>query len=481
MSRSQLESSTQEMPGLDESGISVSPKKKKGFFRRYRIAIIVVVVLLVAGGAFAIYKAKTSKKSTGTTTYQYEMVKKGTFFDTISGTGNLAVRDEVAVNPTVTGTVKAIKVSEGDTVSKGDTLYVLDDTDVAATIKKAAASVTSARQQVAQAKSSLTQAREQLSSARAAKSGSSSSQQSGSSSTSVTAAKESVSAAKLGVSAAQESLSSAQSDYSDALDSQDDLRVKAPCAGTIWTINIAKGDSVGSSSGSASSSGSSSSSSQGGQTNAGTSSSSSSSGSSSDAMIIAKNGTLSVKLAVNESDITKIEVGQDTTVTLDAFDGESFAGSVDEVAREGSSSSNVVSYDVWIVLDNDDARFKSGMTASATIAVDKQDDVLTVSNAAVKGTTSSPYVLVMKTGATQPSQVSVKVGTRGDSRTIITSGLTAGEKIVTQSITLDSSGDAQSSMGAMGALSGGSSGGMQGGPGGGGGGTPPSGGPQGGN
>ena len=183
-----------------------------------------------------------------------------------------------------------------------------------------------------------------------------------------------------------------------------------------------------------------------------------------------------MKVSVNESDINSIKEGQDVTVSLDAISGKTFKGTVDEISSTGTVSSSVVSYSVWVTLDDVTKAVKSGMTASVEITTSKTDNVLLVSNAAIKGSGSNKYVLVMKTGATSPSQVKVTTGTRGSSQTVIASGLTAGQKIITQAITTDSSGETSSVLGSM--MGGGAAKGQNGqmpsgGPGGG---TPPSGG-----
>lgn len=445
---------------------------------------VVVIAALITG--FFLYK-KSQAKTESKTIYQYETVKKGSLTSTVSATGNVAVRDEVDVTPSTSGTVKKVYVSAGDTVSKGDTLFTLSSDSVSSQIDQAYSSVLSAKQQVAQAQSSLTSAKAQLTAAKkaastktsATTSSSTGAQSSGSGVTSVSAAKQAVSAAELGVSAAKSQLSSAQSSYSDALSAQDDLTVTAPYSGIVWSVNVAKGDTVAGSSGTSSSSSSSSgtaggTSSQGGQS----STTGSTSSASTAAMTIAKGGKLGVKVSVNESDINSIKVGQSATVTLDAVTGKTFTGTVDEVSSEGTVSSSVVSYSVWITLDSTTSAVKSGMTASVEITTSKTDNVLLVSNAAVKGTGSNKYVLVMKSGATTPSQVKVTTGTRGSSQTVITSGLTEGQKIVSQAITTDSSGNATSVLGNM--MSGGSQRGMNSGSmpaGGPSGGTPPSGAP----
>ena len=454
---------------------SIRTKKSKTLISA-GIAIVVAGVLV---GGFFIYK-KVTNKSESKTVYQYETVKKGSLTSTVSATGNVAVRNEVDVAPSVSGKVKKVYVETGDKVSKGDTLFTLKSSDVESQIKQAYSSVLSAKQQVAQAQSSLTSAKAQLSAAKSSSSksaGSQSSSNSGST-TSIKSAKQAVTAAELGVTAARSQLSSAQSDYSDALDARSDLKVKAPCDGTVWTVSISKGDSVSSASGSSgSSSDSSSSSSSGSSAGQGSNSSSSAtSSSSSAALTIAKESKLGVKVSVNESDINSIKEGQDVTVSLDAISGKTFKGTVDEISSTGTVSSSVVSYSVWVTLDDVTKAVKSGMTASVEITTSKTDNVLLVSNAAIKGSGSNKYVLVMKTGATSPSQVKVTTGTRGSSQTVIASGLTAGQKIITQAITTDSSGETSSVLGSM--MGGGAAKGQNGqmpsgGPGGG---TPPSGG-----
>lgn len=414
----------------------------------------VIIVVLVAG--FFIYK-KVTQTNEDKTIYQYETVKQGTLANTVSATGNVAVRHEVDVNPSVSGTVKKVYVSAGDKVEKGDVLFTLSSDDVESQIKQAYSSVLSARQQVAQAQSSLSSAKAQLASASSTSSRASSSSSNQpttqtQTTTSKTSAKKSVEAAQLGVSAANAQLASAQSDYNDALDGRNDLNVKAPCKGTVWTVNAEKGDTVStsgmatSSSSSSSGSGSSAGSAGAGMT---TSSTSSSTSSSSNALaVIAKGSKLGIEVSINESDINTIEEHQSVSVKLDAISGKTFKGTVDEISDEGSVSSSVVSYSVWVLLEKPTAAVKSGMTASVDIETSKEENVLLVSNAAVKGSGSNKYVLIMASGATTPTQQKVTTGTRGSSQTVIKSGLSAGQKIVTQAITLDTSGNTTSVFGA---------------------------------
>jgi macrolide-specific efflux system membrane fusion protein len=132
-------------------------------------------------------------------------------------------------------------------------------------------------------------------------------------------------------------------------------------------------------------------------------------------------------VAFSESDISKVHVGQPATVTLDALSGVELAAHVSAISLVGTTSSSVVSYDATLTLDQNDARVKPGMSASASVIVGQASGV-TVANAAVTGSGSLATVNVLKNGNTVSQQVTV--GLRGDSRTQIISGLKAGDQVV---------------------------------------------------
>jgi len=177
-------------------------------------------------------------------------------------------------------------------------------------------------------------------------------------------------------------------------------------------------------------------------------------------------------VAFSESDISKLKVGQTATVTLDALSGVELGAHVSAISTVGTTSSSVVSYDATLTLDQTDSRVKPGMSASASVIVGQAQGV-TVPNDAVTGSGSLATVNVLRDGKTDQQQV--VVGLKGDSRTQIVSGLSAGDQLtVTTTLpSLSSSGSTSSGSGTRG-----SSGALGGGgfPGGGGGGGFPGGG-----
>jgi multidrug efflux pump subunit AcrA (membrane-fusion protein) len=259
---------------------------------------------------------------------------------------------------------------------------------------------------------------------------------------------------------AQASVDSAQASVHSAEEGLANTKLYAPIAGTIVSLaSLQPGDSVtggSTSSSSASSSPSSSSSASGGTgTTAGslggsgstgsTGSSSSSGGSSSFAEIV-NTSKMTMTVAFSESDVSNLKVGQSATVTLDALTGVELGAHVTSISTVGTTSSSVVSYDATLTLDQRDSRVKPGMSASASVIV-KQAQGVTVANAAITGTGSLARQNVVKDGKKASQQV--VVGLKGDSRTVIISGLQAGDQVALTT-TLPSLGSSSSSSGSSG-------------------------------
>ncbi len=155
-----------------------------------------------------------------------------------------------------------------------------------------------------------------------------------------------------------------------------------------------------------------------------------------------------VKIALNEVDIAKIKLGQKATLAFDAIEGLTITGSVDGIDTVGTVSSGVVTYNVTISLDVDDARVKPGMSVSATVITDTAQDVVVVPNSAIKTKNGLSYVETFNadlpavaTGVqgsispTLPNQTTIEIGLADDINTEITSGLKIGDIIVTKTIT----------------------------------------------
>ncbi|MDB5189971.1 MAG: Efflux transporter, family, subunit [Parcubacteria group bacterium] len=163
------------------------------------------------------------------------------------------------------------------------------------------------------------------------------------------------------------------------------------------------------------------------------------------ATIITKNKI--AKISLNEVDAAKVKIGDKATLTFDAIDGLTITGTIAQMDLIGTVTQGVVSYTVTIAFDTDDDRIKPGMTVSADIVTDIQQDVLTVPTAALHTSGNTTYVETLPgvatstetstTGITSlvaPTQIPVSIGLSGDDTTEILSGLTEGDVIVARTI-----------------------------------------------
>ncbi|HEY0563813.1 MAG TPA: efflux RND transporter periplasmic adaptor subunit [Methylophilus sp.] len=85
-----------------------------------------------------------------------------------------------------------------------------------------------------------------------------------------------------------------------------------------------------------------------------------------------------------EADIGKIKDGQLVKFNVDAFPNRDFTGVVKQVRLNSTNTSNVVTYNVVVSVDNSDLTLLPGMTAYVNIAVAKAEQSLLVPNAALR-------------------------------------------------------------------------------------------------
>src|SRR5882757_4517246 len=87
---------------------------------------------------------------------------------------------------------------------------------------------------------------------------------------------------------------------------------------------------------------------------------------------------------VAEADVGAVSVDQDVDFTVDAFPTRTFHGKVVQVRNAPITVQNVVTYDTVIGVSNPDLKLKPGMTANVSIIIAHRDDVLKISNAALR-------------------------------------------------------------------------------------------------
>ena len=105
---------------------------------------------------------------------------------------------------------------------------------------------------------------------------------------------------------------------------------------------------------------------------------------------------MQVDTSVAEADVGKLRAGMQATFTVDAFPGEPFKGAVRQIRNAATTVQNVVTYDAVIDVDNSDLRLRPGMTANITFVFANKDDVLRVTNAALRFRPSADLMSALK-------------------------------------------------------------------------------------
>jgi HlyD family secretion protein len=133
---------------------------------------------------------------------------------------------------------------------------------------------------------------------------------------------------------------------------------------------------------------------------------------------------------VNETDIAGVEKAQAATVTLDAF-ADAFTGKVTRVqASPVTTGTGTVAFPVRVSIEGGKARLFQGMSGSADIEVQSIPDALTVPIEAVLATGDAKTVFVLGADDVVHSRT-VTVGASTDTSAQVLVGLTAGETVVT--------------------------------------------------
>lgn len=95
---------------------------------------------------------------------------------------------------------------------------------------------------------------------------------------------------------------------------------------------------------------------------------------------------MQVIASVDQADIAMVEKSKKVNFTVDAFVGQEFNGTVNQIRLNPTTTQNVVTYNVVIDVSNPDLKLKPGMTANLDFTIDERSDVLKVPNSALRFT-----------------------------------------------------------------------------------------------
>ncbi|MDY7529379.1 MULTISPECIES: efflux RND transporter periplasmic adaptor subunit [Cryobacterium] len=346
-----------------------------------------VIVLALAGGSiywfgFAVpANTKSTVAAPITTAASLTTMQKTVDSD---GTATPTVNDSVSF--AVSGTVTAVPVVAGTTVTAGQVLATVDTLSLDAAVLEAQATLATAKAKLATSVSD---------------------------SDGTAAAVAQIAAQTASVAVDEAAVVTAQAAVAGAT-------LTAPAAGLVTAVNVAVGDVI--------SSGSSGSSGAGGATTASTASTSTSTA---DFSIVGTD-SWSLSLAIGESDIANVAVNDQVELSLD--DGTAFFGTVQSVGILPSTTSGAVTYPVVVAVTGDPDGLYDGVAVTAKIVYERRTNVLTVPSAAV---TTADGVSTVKTLDASGTAVAttVTVGETVGNVTEILTGIAEGDEVVVVTFT----------------------------------------------
>ncbi len=142
------------------------------------------------------------------------------------------------------------------------------------------------------------------------------------------------------------------------------------------------------------------------------------------------------EVSLDEADVGRARVGQEVTITIDAFPEKKFKGVVTRISPQAVTQQNITTVLVKIEIENPAAQLKPGMTASCEFLVNEADNVLFLPSRAVREVMGQYMVSIKKNG--QVTEVPIKVGLVGDDRIEIQEGLTEGQEVILPSLSMQS-------------------------------------------
>ncbi|MFT3667459.1 MAG: efflux RND transporter periplasmic adaptor subunit [Pseudoxanthomonas sp.] len=321
-----------------------SSLRKKSIVPKILLGIAVVAIL--GGGA---WWWTSRKDASAESAYRTATIERGDIRVAISATGTLSAISTVTVGSQISGQVTDVMVDYNSEVKKGEVLARIDPSTYEAQIAQGNAQIANAQANLKQSQATLANA--ELDYTRKADLG----KQKLVAQSDVDLARAARDQARAQVNAAQASIRQQTASTQTTRVNLDRTVIRSPVDGVVLTRSIEPGQTVAASL------------------------------QAPELFTIAEDlSKMKIELAVDEADIGQVKVGQTVSFTVDAFADRQFRGEVQQVRLSATTTNNVVTYPVVVSVDNTDGTLLPGLTVNAEIEVSKRDNILKISNAALR-------------------------------------------------------------------------------------------------
>src|SRR6266567_3330793 len=300
----------------------------------------IIVAVVLAGGAWGFQKWRASRPGTSTSAGDPHpttaVVETRDIHFAVSAAGEIGPAEQVSVRPEINGKILTLKVDIGDRVKKDSVLFTLDDQDLQTERSSKLIEIEAAKLQLEKATRDYERARKLYEE-------------------------------KL---ISQEVFDDTRTQYElarNALDRTEKAlhlveyqltktKVLAPFDCTVLTRPVSVGQAVSGSGG----------------FNSGT-----------EVSTIANLSEMVINAHINQADVTRLQMGQQVEVQVEAVPGLKVTGTVERIAPQATIKNNIKGFAARILLKDADPRVRPGMTANVQIPVASADQVVAAPLAAV--------------------------------------------------------------------------------------------------
>jgi HlyD family secretion protein len=415
------------------------PKKKFLGSWKWRIGILVMLVAIAGGGYYA-YTQLTSPANNRTSGKRDRLisVKRTDLPIIVTANGTIQPEKSINVSPKSSGRLKSLLVKEGQNVTTGQILAYMDESNTLGQITQADGNLAAAQasldllragnrpQDIAQAQANVVNAQATLEQSEIVfrqnqqlyKEGAIASRDLDAARTTMEANRarvvqaqaalslqqsgsrpEEIDRAEAQVVAAAGSLQSSQSQLEDTI-------IRAPFDGVVVRKYADPGAFVTPT----------------------TSGSAVSSATASSILALASNNQVLANVA--EADISRIVIGQEVTIQVEAYPNKKFKGRVVSISPQAIVNQNVTSFEVKAEITSEDKKLlRSGMNASLEFKAGELKNVLVVPTVAIVRQQKATGVYVKTNQSETPVFTEIETGVTVGNQTEIKSGLTGEEKI----------------------------------------------------
>ncbi len=136
-----------------------------------------------------------------------------------------------------------------------------------------------------------------------------------------------------------------------------------------------------------------------------------------------------VDVDIDESDVSRVQVGDPATFTVDAFPRTTFDGKVRQIRRSAVNVNNVISYDVVLDVAKAPVQLLPGMTANIRILSAEHPNAIKVPNAALRYRGNKSVMVLNSSGATEDRKITTGI-TDGHDTEVLSGNLQPGEAVI---------------------------------------------------